>query len=267
MKKTFFIAIILIAACSKNSPQHAIVVPDLVQAANKRGNITGTIKLYDADGKSLADNSGVTISIDNSSVNTQTAADGKWTLDSIPFGTYDINYAKAGYGTGKLMGVNHEALNHATTLIAKHIPVNALSAIEIQSLRIANWNSNPTIASLINAGLAQNGVHIDPVFTNTTGKNKAVRFFFSDSPNVDATNYLVTDKQKFSGVPEQAINAGYELNWFTSNGFTPGQTVYIKAYGDGYVDDAYENPISGNYLFPSLALKGSNTVSFVVPLK
>lgn len=82
--------------CGKDSGNNSIAVPDVVLAQQNRANIQGMILLYDEEGNRQTDMSGVTVSIDNSSVNTKTGADGKWALDSIPYGTYDISYAKQG---------------------------------------------------------------------------------------------------------------------------------------------------------------------------
>lgn len=71
MKKSFGIAIFLLLACNKNSNQHSITVPDVIQAEKRRGNITGAIRLFDMDGKSLPDGSGVTITIDQTNVTAQ----------------------------------------------------------------------------------------------------------------------------------------------------------------------------------------------------
>ena len=73
--------------CSKNNSNHSIAVPDVVLAQQNRANIQGMILLYDEEGNRQADMSGVTVSIDNSTVSTKTGADGKWALDSIPYGT------------------------------------------------------------------------------------------------------------------------------------------------------------------------------------
>ena len=97
MKKSFFIVMLLVLACSKNSNQHSIIVPDVIQAENRRGNIMGGVRLFDKDGKSLEDGSGVTITIAQSNVSTQSDKLGKWKLDSIPFGTYDLILSKPGY--------------------------------------------------------------------------------------------------------------------------------------------------------------------------
>jgi hypothetical protein len=268
MKKTIVVVLVLLLACNKNSNQHSIVVPDVIQAENRRGNITGVIQLYDIDGKLLQDASGVSVSIEQSSVSTQTQASGKWTLDSIPFGTYDVSIKKSGYGVGRIMGIYHAATNHGTTLIAKSRAINEISTIEVTALNTKKTTDvNPTLASLIASGLAEDGIIFDPVFNSPTPGEKKIRLFFSNTADVSTTNYLVSEKQRFSGRANESENYNFGLSWFVSNGFQPGQTVYVKAFGDGFVDDDYDDPISGISVFPSLAAKGSPVISFVLPMK
>ena len=149
MKKSVVILLLLMTACGKNSPHNSVVVPDIIQAANKRGNITGMILLYDNEGVAVTDNSGVTVSIDNNNVSAKTDATGRWTLDSIPYGVYDLSFTKEGYATGKLMGVDHKANNHATTVITHSRPLNQISALEITALQISNFDYFQQIEQLL----------------------------------------------------------------------------------------------------------------------
>jgi hypothetical protein len=267
MRNKLFFLFILIAACSKNSSHHTIAVPDLIQAEKTRANISGRILLYDGENIAATDNSGITVSIDNSTVTTQTGADGKWTLDSIPKGTYDISYSKPGYGTGKIMGIFHAATNHATTLIARSESMNIVSSIDISNIKTASFSSASWLVNAINLGLIRNGLFIEPIFNNPTSKNKPVRLFFSDKNVVSASNYLVTEKIFTSGKDEVKETLTFDLKWFESKGFKLGQPVYIKAYGDGYKDDTYENANNGLPVYPSLASSGSPTISVVIPEK
>lgn len=267
MKNKLLFLFVLIMACSKNSSHHSMVVPDLVQAQNKRGNIMGTVLLYDSENKLVSNCSGITISIDNTSVSTQTTNNGRWTLDSIPYGTYDITYSKAGYGSGKIMGVYHAANNHSTTLIGRSESMNSISSIEVSDIKVATFSSVSWLLNLLNSGLVQNGIFIEPIFNNPTTKNKPIRLFFSDNNNVSFNNYLVTEKIFASGKDDVKETLTFDTKWFESNGFKLGQTIYLKAYGDGFKDDTYENANNGLPVFPSLASKGSPTISVVIPTK
>jgi hypothetical protein len=260
MKSKIIILAVLLLGCGKNSDHHAIIVPDLIQGNNTRGNIVGQILLYDEDGKAIADKSGVVVSIDNSTVSTQTGIDGKFQLDSIPAGTYDISYSKEGFGTGKILGLYHAAANHATTLIK-----NSESMAVNSTLAINNIVIQPFDPSLQQFGVS--GLHIVPVFENHSGTEKWVHLFFSDNNNVSAANYKADYKIKVSGTANQFDNYNMTTKWFESLGFTKGQTVYVKAYGDCFLSDAYTDPLSNQVIFPSLSNKPSNVVSFVVPSK
>lgn len=268
MKKSLGIALILLLACNKNSNQHSITVPDVIQAEKRRGNISGAIRLFDMDGKSIADGSGVTITIDQTNVSTQSNSQGKWTLDSIPFGTYDLTISKAGFGTSRIMGLYHGAVNHATTIVAATRYISMVSTLDISKLVVRKWSEAfPTMQNLLAIGLAEDGILFNPVFANNSTGEKSVRFFMSTSPDVSSTSYSVSEKQYYTGKEDIVENDNFKISWFVSKGFEPGQTVYIRAYGDGRYADDYEDPISGLTVFPCLSPKSSPVVSFVVPGK
>lgn len=260
MKKIVVLLVILYIGCSKDSGSNSIAVPDLVLAQQNRANIQGMIVLYDEDGNREANMSGVKVSIDNSSVSTQTRTDGKWTLDSIPYGTYDISYSKDGYGTGKIMGLYHAATNHATTVIAKNESMAVNSSIVISNLIITPFSG-------VIQAVGVSGLHIDPVFDNPSGKNKFVRLFFSDNPNVSSSNYLAELKIKSNGSASQMNDYNLTTSYFEGLGFKKGQTIYVKGYGDSFLADQYTNPLNNSTVFPSLSTQSSNTVSFVLPSK
>ncbi|MFN5226915.1 MAG: carboxypeptidase-like regulatory domain-containing protein [Bacteroidota bacterium] len=269
MKKSLGIALLLILACNKNSNQHSMVVPDVIQAEKRRGNITGLIRVYDNDGKEMPDAGGVTIKIEQTNVTTQSASNGSWKLDSIPFGTYDLSFSKPGFGTSRIMGLYHAAVNHATTNVGSNRYISMVSSINITKVGVRKLSeSAPEIAALLAAGvIKEDGILFNPVFVNTSGDDKAVRFFFSTSPDVSSTNFMVTEKQRFSGKETGSENDNFKLSWWIDNGFSPGQTIYLKAYGDARISDDYEDAVSGLTIFPSLSANGSPVVSFVLPAK
>lgn len=268
MKKSIGIALMLLLACNKNSNQHSIVVPDVIQAEKRRGNITGFIRVYDNDGKELSDAGGVTIKIEQTNVSTQSAGNGKWTLDSIPFGNYDIIFSKPGFGTNRIKGLYHAAQNHATTNVGASRSISMVSTLTIPQLIAKKLSETaPAVANLINVGLIEEGILFNPIFVHSGTNEKAVRLFFSTSPDVSSAKYMATDKQRYTGKENVRENDNFKLSWFKDNGFTSGQTIYVKAYGDASFSDDFEDDISGVTIFPSMSLNGSPVVSFVLPDK
>ena len=266
MKKSLGIALLLLLACNKNSNQNAITVPDVIQAEKRRANISGGIRLFDMDGKSLEDGSGVTVTIGQTNVSTQTNAAGKWTLDSIPFGIYDLTLSKPGFGSSRIMGLYHGAVNHATTFIPSIRAISVISTVQITKFSAKKLSEVlPSIQNFVALGLAEEGIIFNPVFANGATGEKAIRFFMSSSPDVSSTNYQVTEKQYYTGKENFVENDNFKISWFVSRGFEPGQTVYVRAYGDGRYADDYEDPISGLTVFPCLSSMSSQVISIVVP--
>jgi hypothetical protein len=266
MKKSLCIALLLILACNKSGNQHSITVPDVIQAEKRRANITGSLRLFDIDGKAIDDASGVTVTIDQTNVSTQTNSAGKWTLDSIPFGTYDLTLSKPGFGSSRIMGLYHGAVNHATTIIPSIRAISIISTLQITKLTAKKLSEAfPNLQNFVFLGLAEEGIIFKPVFDNSSNGEKAIRFFMSSTPDVSSTNYQVTEKQYYTGKENIVENDNFKISWFVSRGFEPGQTVYVRAYGDGKYADDYEDPISGLTVFPCLSSKSSEVISLVVP--
>ena len=267
MKKYTAVVLLLMLACNKNSNQHAIIVPDVIQAENRRGNITGTIRLFDKDDIPLADASGLTVTIAQTNVSTTTNNQGKWSLDSIPFGTYDLILSKPGFGTSRIMGLYHAANNHSTTNVSGIRNISMISDVQFTEIFTRKASEvYPNFTTMFNLGLVEQGILIYPRFSNNAKKDKPIRFFMSTSPDVSSTNYMVTEKEFYSGSEPLASGNNFKVKWFIANGFEPGQTVYVKAYGDGRYADDYEDPISGLTVFPCLSANGTAVISFVVPL-
>lgn len=266
MKKSLGIALFLLFACNKNSNQHSIVVPDVIQAQIRRGNIIGVIRLFDNNDNAQADASGLTVTIEQTNVSTTTNSSGRWSLDSIPYGTYDLVLSKPGYGTSRIMGLYHSANSHTTTNVSGTRYISMISDVqftEIFTRKASEVYSNFT--NMFNLGLVEEGILIYPRFSNNAKKDKPIRFFMSTSPDVSSTNYMVTQKEFYSGNEPLVSGTNFKIKWFVANGFERGQTVYVKAYGDGKYADDYEDPISGLTVFPCLSANSSALISFVVP--
>jgi hypothetical protein len=265
MKKYVAIALILTLACNKNSNQHSMIVPDVIQAENRRGNIIGSVRLFDQNDNPLTNGSGLTVTIAQTNVSTVTNELGKWKLDSIPFGTYDLIFTKSGYGPSKIMGLYHAASSHATTNVSGNRYLSMISDLQINNFLARKTSQVFNITSLLALGLTEDGIIFYPGFKNTSNKEKAVRLFFSSNPDVSSTNYMATEKQFYSGNILTNENDNFKTSWFVSRGFEPGQTVYVRAYGDARYTDDFEDPISGLTVFPCLSPNSSAVISFVVP--
>ncbi len=95
-KKSLLISALAIVAiaftsCTKEGPEGPAG-----KDASLKGSIIGNIKLYDEFVTEITDKSGVTVTIDgaNPAVTTTTDAAGKWTVNNLSSGSYDLFFLK-----------------------------------------------------------------------------------------------------------------------------------------------------------------------------
>lgn len=260
------LTLVFATACSKNSTEHSLINPTTEQT-NQMASIQGKIALVDLDGIKLEDHSGILISANNGAYTTTTDQNGQFTLKAVPFGKYQISYSKAGFGTGLLTDIQHQATAQQFTLIEKTALMNQVSTIQVTSLQIKDLSNEPGIAGLIELGIASGAVSIKPVFFNNNHEQKAIRLFFSANSQVDAKQYQAERKILLSGVNDNPNNYLFTTSELEKMGFKKGQTIYVNAFGDGKVDDQFSHPVNGTTVFPSLAATGSGVTSFQVPNK
>lgn len=232
--------VVLVAGCKKSST---------TEPATK-ANILGSVYLYD-DGTNLLSGDGMLVSIDGSSplISANTGADGSFVLPDVPFGKYTLSFSKAGYGTYKRIGLVHSDIGGSTI-------VNPSPSLgQYSSTTISGLTSVPA------ANMATLSITTLPAPTSQAPRY--VRVFFSKSAAVSFYSYL-----KYTVVYKQLSNpANIDLHIKTLNemGFSSGDTVYARAYGDSFWSNDYDNLLSGKREFPDLNSTTVPAVSFVVP--
>ncbi|WP_396176141.1 carboxypeptidase-like regulatory domain-containing protein [Flavobacterium sp.] len=236
-----FILILLITSCNSN---------DDSPAAATRANISGSVNLYN-ESTNQVDNSNMTVSVLgtmplNSAV---TDAQGKFVLSNVPFGTYTLEYTKNGYGTYKKFGVVHGTNGQATALTATP-SLGQVSTTSITGIT-ASTSANQVVLSIsTNPG-------------GSAANRRYIRYFLSTSQSVSATNYSY-----YSPVFTSQINPFEKTILATeliSAGFTSGQQVYVRAYGDSFWDNAYDSPEFNRRIFPNLNANTVPAATFIVP--
>lgn len=238
---TFGLIILLgISSCSKDEDP----TPDPITKAN----ITGSVNLYD-EGTTQIDNSNMTVKVEGTtpSISATTDANGDFILADVPFGTYTILYEKSGFGTFKKFDIEH--VNNATAIL------NTPSIGEISTTQITNLQAN----------VSGNDIIIS-VTTNPAGSNgntRYVRYFLSTDSNVSNENYTYFSPGLVSQINPKEITLSN--NDLTSAGFSTGETVFVKVYGDSFWSNEYDDLDLGRNVFPNLNMTSNNSVSFIVP--
>jgi hypothetical protein len=178
-----------------------------------------------------------------------TDAEGKFVLSNVPFGTFTLEYTKNGYGTYKKFGVVHGTNGQATALTATP-SLGQVSTTSITGVT-ASTSANQVVLS---------------ISTNPEGSaanRRYIRYFLSTSQSVSETNYSYYSPVFISQInPFEKTILATEL---ISAGFTSGQQVYVRAYGDSFWDNAYDSPEFNRRIFPNLNASTVPAAAFIVP--
>lgn len=213
-----------------------------------KANITGSVNLYD-EGTTKIDNSNMTITLEGKSptISAITDVKGNFTLSNVPFGIYTIRYEKTGFGTFKKFAIDHK--NNATAIL------NTPSIGKNSTTQITNLEAKITGINVILS------VTTNPA--GNIGNSRYVRYFLSSNSNVSNENYTYFSSGLVSQINPKEITL---LNKDLINlGFSSGQTVYVKIYGDSFWSNEYEDPNLGRKIFPNLNTNTTITVSFIMP--
>jgi Carboxypeptidase regulatory-like domain len=249
------LALFVAVSCKKTTTtKPPTVIPNGV-------NLNGSVNLYDDKGNAQSDKSGVLVSIhsrtNDSSFTATTDASGAYSFVSKNYGVYDIQFEKSGYGTYKVEGFTHYYVQ-ATPWNPNVVPtanMGTLSTTAITGLSYVDntYNGGPGMSYTLT-------VSPDP----NTNSRAYFRGFLSTDPNVSSTNFSAYSVVK-SIISNNATGGFTRDELITSYGFSTGQTVYLKVYGESVQSNDYFDEKSGKRVFPNLNATTVPAISFIVP--
>lgn len=235
-----FIILLGLTSCNKDNDS----TPEPVTKAN----IIGSVNLYN-EGVTQIDNSNMIIRVEGTELSAITDTEGDFTLSDVPFGTYTLIYEKSGFGTFKNYNIEHTNTG-SSTIISETPSLGEISTTQITA---------------IESSVIGNNIHVS-ITTNPAGSNnntRYIRFFLSENSNVSNEKYAFYSSGFVSQInPYVIILSKDDL---ISAGFSSDQTVYLKAYGDSYWSNKYDDPALGRKVFPNLNMTSANSVSLIVP--
>lgn len=209
------------------------------------GNITGNVNLFDETNNPL-DESGMTITVQGTSISATTDANGTFDLPNVPFGTYTLVYSKSGYGTFKRHNILHE--NTPTFMTGS----NNLSQVSSTSISGASVNISGDTAI----------VSFSTTPAASTINERYYRVFYSTDMNVSNTNFEHSsdDRLATNSTPSTFKVLYSDL---ISMGYQSGETVFCKIYGDAYYSNEYTD--NGVMVYPNVNATSSSVQTIVIP--
>ncbi len=210
--------------------------------------------LHDERGGGILD-TGVTVTLSNATPAKTVTTDfhGRFEIDSIAPGTYDLTYEKPGYGTYKTFGFVLPGGN--TAVSAGKINLVKLATAVVDSLAVDTSSADHILFSAF----------LHPSSGDSSGRS--VRFFIGmDDPNVSMSGYSFTDIDYGSITYNSSSNTvQYCLPVKQVSGYVvKNLPLYAVAYGAPDDNPGYFDISSGNTVWPALNSVKSNVVTFQV---
>ena len=215
-----------------------------------KANIIGSVNLYD-EGTTQIDNEGMIVKLVGITpiISASTDVNGEFTFLDVPFGTYTLVYEKSGFGTFKKFELDH-ANNGSSTIISNTPSLGQSSSTQITNLT-TSINGNDVILSITT----------NPA--GNTGNTRYIRYYLSTSSDVSDENYMYFSPGLVSQINPKEIT--FTTNDFSDAGFSSGETIFVKAYGDSFWSNEYDDTDLGRKVFPNLNTTSAEAVSFVIP--
>jgi len=249
----FLLSCIIIAATGC-SDEWSFASKTPSSSVNPPAKLVGYVGLHDEHGGGILD-TGVTITLSNANPVKAVTTDfhGRFEIDSITPGTYDLTYEKTGYGTYKAFGFVLPGGN--TAVSAGKINLVKLATAVVDSLAVDTSSSDHILFSAF----------LHPSSGDSSGKS--VRFFVGmDDPNVSMSGYSFTDTDYGTITYNSSRNmVQYCLPVKqVSNYVVKNLPLYAVAYGAPDDNPGYFDITSGNTVWPALNNTKSNVVTFQV---
>ena len=227
----------LLIGCDKNDENPPAATAELF----------GTVSLYD-DRTTAVSPAGMEVRVDGLNLSATTNASGRYTFPSLPKDVYNLTFSKAGFGTFRLFGVNHNPTGASTQ-------VGGRTLGQVSTTTVTGLIVTPVGADTVSLSVA-----ISPA--GSASASRGVRFFFHSASSVGASNYT-----GFSPVYTIRSSTGNVLiakAALQAMGFSSGSTVHVIAYGDAYFSNDYDDPATGKTVFPNINSTTAPVVSFVL---
>ena len=215
----------------------------------ERANISGLVKLYDEAKQSL-DNDGMYVYIVGTvpEIGDTTDEGGLYTFNNVDFGSYTIAYEKEGYGDLNLL-VNHTDQCELTNQVPD-LPLGQKSSTNVTAFTSETIGLN-TILDIT--------VFPEP----TDEQDRYIRIFYHNESNV--SNYTYTRESGRITMTSASIQEIISINDFFNMGFTTGETVFVKVYGDSFYSNEYFDQLTSNFVFPNVNIVSQPHLEIEVP--
>lgn len=237
----FLFAICILVSCKKE------IVYQL-----PTGELIGYVVLRDEEGVELLDHSGVEVVIEGSSPQKSAISDknGKYVIENLQTGTYNILYSKPGFGSHK--DISYMFVGGNQPSMVRWQVIYRLSAMKIENLRLQkSENLQPYVELRVTADIS-----------NESTKNcPYLRCFVSNSAEISYLNYIssfiITHNN--DDILDFLLQVGTDM-------FPIGSELYMIIYPSPDFFNGYNDIDTDVYIYTGIEIENaSNVASIIIP--
>lgn len=199
------------------------------------GSISGFVELYEEDGSRINDKSGVRVSIEGRNNYAYTNNDGRYSLENVEAGIFNIVFEKEGFGLYKIIA--REFVGGGETYLY-NIGLTKLPTFNVTSLIITKTITPPYLRMSGN-------------LSDTRNYYRYVMLFFGKREDVssDPKNYLFANTAYVYRDSTSYSISFLDKENFIERGFNSGEIVHVAVYSISYGYWGVYDPETGREFF------------------
>jgi hypothetical protein len=174
--------------------------------------------------------------------------EGAFKVNDLPTGTYHLLFQKPGFGTYKLLGYTFIGGSQPFLVAAVLYPLPQTKIKDI-SIKIGKQFNYTYLSSVVSVDLPE---EFESLY---------FRYYLSNSSDVSPSNYLITDAVAGYQSPQSTFSFAIDTEMFP-----PGSDLYMVVYPCTETMSSYLDLDTGNEIYTSISLQGSNVVTATIPL-
>lgn len=245
------------------------------------GVLAGHVELADEQGTLLSDHSGAVITVEGTDYTGTTDAQGNWSIENLPAGTYVVSTTKDGFTTVKEFGVAFVGggTDYLSQVLLVKLPAFTVGNLKLEMVDQASRLYLEDSAS--SDSLTMDYVTIAPqaVVSGTfsepisPGSHYRVQFYLGRDATVSKEpgtfvgmfEDIITEREGLAaGLPPLQGDFTFWIDKRLSLlGFSKGETIYVVAYPVAVQGATYYDPVQQRTIDTRLVDAPSNVASFV----
>jgi len=224
------------------------------------GTLYGNLTVFNEFGWPMTDSSGVAVSLDLGTDKRTVASDasGNYYFHGLPSGTYNLTYAKAGFGTMKMFGLAHSPGSSLNTLVNEVYILQNPVRTAIDSVTMIEGYSYVILTIYLDTSSLTyvQSQHNFAVLIGTKADLSPASVYFSGisefvSPDGHGAYSVVISRSDLGGINHQGGTYYIRVGTYTRivRAFANPYSFFDTGPGGYYID-----PADGKYVFPNLKL-------------